>query len=99
MTAANQDKNKDILNILKKATEALEIYQRSASSDQYTSIEQLGEVIRSERKKQKVSQELLGKLSGVSIGVVISIESGKMTPSLFNVQKVLQALGKKIWIK
>ncbi len=90
----------DLASILKKASEALEFHQRMMTSqDQLSHINQLSLVIKQERKKQKITQDTLSRLSGVSLGTIIAIESGKTTPSLCNVQKVLQVLGKELWVK
>lgn len=62
-------------------------------------IEGLGEAVREERKKQKITREVLSKLSGVSTGTIIAIEQKKLTVTLETAQKVLRALGKKLWIK
>ncbi len=97
---AEQKRPQDFAETLKKALEALENYQRTiAPSEQYIPVNQLGNLVRAERKKQKVTKDTLSKLSGVSVGTINAIEAGKDTPSLANIQKVLHALGKKIWLK
>ncbi len=68
------------------------------SNRQYESVETLGKIVRKARKEQKVSLQVLAALSGVSLGTIQNIESGKGSPSLKNVNQVLNALGKKIWV-
>ncbi len=65
----------------------------------YQSTELLGDVISEERKKQKVTQKELGELADLSTVTIQQIESGKRTASFANVEKVLNALGRSLWIK
>lgn len=91
--------NKDIMQVLSHAKEVIELYQRTIQSISSEPIDKLGSIVREERKKQKIPREVLAKLSGVSVGTIIAIESGKNSASLSNVQKILQALGRKLWIR
>jgi DNA-binding XRE family transcriptional regulator len=96
---AEQKGSQDLVQQIKKTLNALEVFQRTIATEKHIPISQLGEVLREERKKQKVTRDMLSRLSGVSIGTINAIETGKTTPSLVNIQKVLQALGKNLWIK
>lgn len=96
----NQTTVKDLADLLKKTADALEVYQRAnAIAPAYIAISEMPNVIKRARKEQKVSREVLAKLAGVSIGTLGAIEAGKDTVSLSNIQKVLQALGKSLWIR
>lgn len=91
---------KDMADALKKLADSFEMYQRStANVPSYVAISEIATVIKQARKEQSVSREVLAKLSGISIGTLGAIEAGKDTVSLSNVQKVLQALGKGLWIR
>ena len=96
---AEVKENDDLSSLLKKALESLENNKRISSSQELVPIEQLQKLVRNERKKQKVTRDMLSKLAGVSVGTVNSIETGKLTVSISNVQKVLNVLGKKLWLK
>lgn len=50
------------------------------------------------RKELGITQRQLEKLSGVSQPVIARIESGKNTPNINTVTKLLAPLGKKLWI-
>ncbi|MGE0631231.1 MAG: helix-turn-helix transcriptional regulator [Pseudobdellovibrionaceae bacterium] len=94
------DKSKEVSDALKRAAELLESYRKYSSTipDQLISADKVGAVIKTERKKQKITRDTLARLSGVSVGTIIAIESGKTTASLSNVQKILQTLGKRLCI-
>lgn len=57
------------------------------------SLIELGQLIKTERKRRKLTQTELGKLSGTSINFVSQIESGKSTAQIGKVFRVLQILG------
>lgn len=97
--AEQKESSQDLIQQIIRTVNALEVFQRTVATEKLIPISELGQVIREERKKQKVTRDMLSKLSGVSIGTINAIEMGKNTPSLVNIQKVLQALGKNIWIK
>lgn len=99
MATEKEKNNLDILVTLANAKEAIERFQRLTEVSSFLPIEKLGSIVREERKKQKITRDLLAKLSGVSVGTVIAIEGGKNTANLSNVQKLLNALGRKLWIK
>lgn len=92
-------KQDELSVILKKALDSIENSKRISSSQELVPIEQIQKLVRSERKRQKVTRDMLSKLAGVSVGTVNSIETGKLTVSISNTQKVLNALGKKLWIR
>lgn len=94
-----QDKASDVVVSLNQAKEALEAFQRFYEAHRLEPIEKLSQLVRAERKKQKLSRVVLAALCEVSPGTIMAIESGKESVSLENVQKVLKALGRNIWIK
>lgn len=50
------------------------------------------------RKELGITQRQLEKLSGVSQPVIARIESGKNTPNINTIMKLLTSLGKKLCI-
>lgn len=58
----------------------------------------LGELIRKERKKQKLTQEALAALSGVGVRFVRELERGKESCRLGLVLQVMQTLGITIYL-
>lgn len=96
---AEVKKVEDIQFFLKKALDSLENSKRIATTQEMVPVEQIQKLVRAERKKQRVTRDMLSKLAGVSVGTVNAIETGKLTVSISNAQKVLNALGKKLWIK
>ena len=52
----------------------------------------LGEKIRIERNKKKITQEKLSELAGLSQNFISQLESGRKTPSLFTILKISRAL-------
>lgn len=91
--------NEEVLSALGHAKEAIEYYERTLQATRLDTIDQLGSIVTEERKKQKITLDVLAKLSGLSVGTIIAIESGKTSVSLSNVQKVLNALGRRVWIR
>ena len=61
-----------------------------------TNSKELGEVIRSERKRLKVTQRELAMTAGVGLRYLIELERGKSTARMEGVFKVLQVLGMKL---
>ena len=57
------------------------------------SAEQIGELIRCERKRQKILQQDLADLSGVSLHFLSNLENGKTTVEFRKVLLVLRSLG------
>lgn len=55
--------------------------------------EMLGEVIRKERKRQKVTQSDLAALAGVGVRFLRELEHGKSSCQLGRTLEVLQTLG------
>ncbi len=96
---AEVKKVEDIQFFLKMALDSLENSKRIATTQEMVPVEQIQKLVRAERKKQRVTRDMLSKLAGVSVGTVNAIETGKLTVSISNAQKVLNALGKKLWIK
>ena len=58
-----------------------------------TNTSQLAEIVRRERKRQKVSQIRLSQLADVGIRFVRDLEDGKETVQLDKVLAVLETLG------
>ena len=58
-----------------------------------TNASQLAEIVRSERKRQKVSQIRLSQLADVGVRFVRDLEDGKETVRLDKVLAVLETLG------
>ena len=60
---------------------------------------ELGQAIRTERKRLAVTQKELAMVAGVGLRFLIELERGKPTARLEGVFKVLQALGLRIHIE
>jgi y4mF family transcriptional regulator len=58
-----------------------------------TNASQLAEIVRQERKRQKVSQTRLAQLADVGVRFVRDLEDGKETVQLNKVLNVLETLG------
>ncbi len=58
-----------------------------------SSLLELGQIIKAERKNRKLTQTELGELSATSINFVSQIEAGKSTAQIGKVFRVLQVLG------
>lgn len=93
------EKQADISVLLKTALDSIESNKRISLAQELVPIEQIQKFVRSERKQQKINRDILAKLAGVSVGTINAIETGKLTVSIYNTQKVLNALGKKLWIR
>lgn len=52
----------------------------------------VGEKIRQERNRKKITQEQLGEMAGLSQNFISQLESGRKTPSLFTLLKISRAL-------
>ncbi len=61
-----------------------------------SSLKDLGQLIKGERKARNLTQTQLGELSGTSINFISQIEAGKPTAHIGKVFKVLQILGYEI---
>lgn len=57
------------------------------------SVHEIGELIRAERKRQKILQQDCADLSGVSLHFLSNLENGKPTVEFQKVLSVLQTLG------
>lgn len=95
----NETENSKLIKALKSALDNIDQIGPQRLSPTLVPLEELKHFIRQERKKQKVSRNTLAKLAAVSIGTVMGLEQGKQTISLNNLQKILNALGKKIWVE
>ena len=63
--------------------------------DVYKAIQQL---IVSERKKQKVTQKELAHRTGLSQANISNIENGVTRPTIDSLQKIAEALGKRLLV-
>ncbi len=59
----------------------------------------LGQVIRAERKTQKLTQEELGKFSGTGINFISELERGKSTVRFDKLLAVLETLGLELQLQ
>lgn len=56
-------------------------------------VEQIGHIIRNERKRQGLRQDELAAASGVGLRFLVEVEGGKETAQIGKVIAVLEALG------
>lgn len=68
---------------------------RDDRDDIYKEIQQL---IVSERKKQKVTQKELAHRTGLSQANISNIENGVTRPTIDSLQKIAEALGKRLLV-
>ena len=62
------------------------------------SSQDVGAVVRAERKRQKLTQTQLAQLCGVSLSFVSNLENGKPTTELQKTLKVISTLGLDILV-
>jgi len=67
-------------------------------STNFSIIGDVGDRIRSERKKQKLTMSELCELSEVAYATLSKIEKGDVGISLNSLQSILYALGLKLWV-
>jgi DNA-binding XRE family transcriptional regulator len=102
-----KDKQQDppqTLAKLKELIDALNTYYLEQSTtkptvQQYTSISELGSVIKRSRKQYKLNQKKLADLADLSLGTVVGIEKNYKRAKFENIEKILSVLGKTLWIK
>jgi len=68
------------------------------SQDKILSVEQLGEIVRQQRKFQHVTQQQLAGLQNTGVRFISDVENGKPTVELGKVIKLLDSLGLEIHI-
>jgi len=61
--------------------------------DTKNDLKELGKLIKSERKRRRLSQTQLGEISATSINFISQIESGKISAHIGKVFRVIQVLG------
>ena len=62
------------------------------------SIDHLGDVIREQRKNQRMTLQELSDLSDVAYSTLSKLENGSTAVQLRSLNRVLDALGLKLWI-
>ncbi len=82
-----------------------ELSKVSFSYDEHEEVEndsicyELASLLQSTRKKLKISQKELAKITGIQQSSISKIESGKYNPSIILVQRIANGLGKKVIIR
>ena len=69
------------------------LYSYDHMNNNTKKLQQLGQLIKMERKARQLTQTELGSLSGTSINFISQIEAGKATAHIGKVLGVLQVLG------
>ena len=89
-------------DLLEEIRSSYEEAKRQASLTETSSklkpIENVGELIRQERKEQELTLNDLCDLSGVAYATLSKLEKGNPSVRLDTLHKVLKALGLKLWI-
>lgn len=85
----------EIRNRLARAQKEAAMATQAAS---FSPIEEAGQRIRTERKKQRLTLNDLCELSGVAYATLNKIEQGHPSARLDSVGNVARALGLKLWI-
>lgn len=81
--------------------EYLEACRQDSHSDEtphLSSIEQMGVLIRHQRKNQRLTLQELSDLSDVAYSTLSKIENGDTAIQLRSLNNVLDSLGLKLWI-
>ena len=97
-TLDNIDADSLLGEIRKRLTKAQKEVSMSAQSASFSPIEEAGQRIRAERKKQGLTLNDLCELSGVAYATLNKIEQGHPSARLNSVGNVARALGMKLWI-
>lgn len=88
--------------LLNEVRQRVSMAQKKASmavqSANFAPIEDAGQRIRGERKKQGLTLNALCELSGVAYSTLSKIEQGHPSARLDSVGNVARALGMKLWI-
>jgi len=80
---------------LKEEVDALANDRRSEP----VSVEGLGRLVKTARKEQKLNQDELADLAGISKGTLKRIEADNQNVMMRHVINVLQTLGMTLWIR
>jgi DNA-binding XRE family transcriptional regulator len=94
----NVDADTLLGEIRKRLTRAQKEASMSAQSASFAPIEEAGQRIRAERKKQQLTLKALCELSGVAYATLNKIEQGHPSARLDSLVSVARALGIKLWI-
>ena len=74
-----------------------ELYSQEEIAESNVRVELIGEIIKA-REEQGITQKKLEELSGVKQPVIARMETGKTSPQLDTILKVLAPLGKTLYI-
>lgn len=74
-----------------------ELYSQEEIAESNLRVELIGEIIKA-REEQGITQKKLEELSGVKQPVIARMETGKTSPQLDTILKVLAPLGKTLYI-
>ena len=74
-----------------------ELYSQEEIAESKLRVELIGEIIKA-REEQGITQKKLEELSGVKQPVIARMETGKTSPQLDTILKVLAPLGKTLYI-
>ncbi|MEA1910650.1 MAG: helix-turn-helix transcriptional regulator, partial [Spirochaetota bacterium] len=85
-------------NIKAKFYEMKQELNKYNSLENIKPIKDLAEVIRKERKKQKLTLRSLSELCGISYTSLVKVESGDISFNFKMLTQVLDTLGLKLWI-
>ena len=72
---------------------------RSVGLQAIKSTRELGEAVRSHRKRRNLTQETVASLSNVSIGFLSDFENGKPTAEIGKILKTLRAIGLDLFVQ
>ncbi len=94
----NLDTETLLAEMKKRILEAQKAAAMSLRSESFSPIEEAGQRIRAERKKQGLTLNDLCELSGVAYATLNKIEHGHASARLDSVHSVARALGMRLWI-
>ena len=88
-------KIEDSLEEIRRTVEILSEHQEGT----FFPIDEIGEILKKERKVQGLTLKELAMLANVSLQTLVNIEKGQKNASLSRVEATLKVLGKGLYIK
>ncbi len=95
---ASTDTSALLDEVRKRLAEAQKAASMAVKSASFSPIEEAGQRIRAERKKQGLTLMALCELSGIAYATLNKIEQGHASVRLDSLGAVARALGMKLWI-
>ncbi|OGV39758.1 MAG: hypothetical protein A2X48_23950 [Lentisphaerae bacterium GWF2_49_21] len=88
-----------IKNQCKELRDSLAEIEFKLNGSDFVPLEDYGKTVKEKRKLTKMTQMQLATIAGISTGCLKKIEKGSKNVSLENAEKVLNSIGKKLYIR